>query len=86
MMKTRVLGAPMAFSNASVSTCGKGFWMDVLFGSYLLPPNLTGDAYVNFLQYILHGLLEDVPLRVRQKCGFSTMAQNLILLVRYEVI
>ena len=32
LMKTRVLHAPMAFSNAMVSTCDQGFWMDVLLG------------------------------------------------------
>ena len=35
-------------------------------GPYLLPPNLTGAAYLRFLEGVLHGLLEDVPLDVRQ--------------------
>ena len=38
--------------------------------SYLLPSNLTGDTYLNFLQHVLHGLLEYVPLHVCQNMWF----------------
>ena len=42
-----------------------------VIGLYLLPPNLTGDAYLIFLEHVLHGLLEDVPLHVRQNMWFQ---------------
>ena len=40
-------------------------------GPYLLPPNLTGAAYLRFLEGVLHGLLEDVPLDVHQIMWFQ---------------
>ena len=38
---------------------------------YLLPPNLTGAAYLRFFEGELHGLLGDVPLHVRQNMWFQ---------------
>ena len=49
-------------------------WAELLdgcvIGPYLLPSNLTGAAYLLFLDGVLHGLLEDVPLHVRQNMWF----------------
>ena len=42
-----------------------------IIGPYLLPPNITGDAYLNFPQHVLHELLEDVTLHVRQIMWFQ---------------
>ena len=42
-----------------------------VIGPDLLPPNLTGDAYLKFLKHILHWLLEDVPLHVCQNMWFQ---------------
>ena len=50
-------------SRVSVNEC--------VIAPYLLSPNLTGDAYLNFLEHVLHGLLEDVPLHVRQNMWFQ---------------
>lgn len=38
---------------------------DQLIGPYVLPPRLTGAAYLNFLNNVLENLLEDVPLATR---------------------
>ena len=70
LIKPRVLRVPMTSNNATVSACGQGFWTDVSLG-HTLPPYLAGDAYLNFLQYVLHGLLEDVPLHMRQNMWFQ---------------
>lgn len=43
---------------------------DHLIGPFELPPTLNGDSYLNFLQNELGGLLEDVPLNVRQNMYF----------------
>ena len=85
LMKTCVLCAPMAFSNATVSTWWQVVWMNVLLG-LLLPPNLPRDAYLNFLEHVLHGLLKDVPLHVYQNMWFQHNGALLILLIRFEVI
>ena len=42
-----------------------------VIGPYLLPPNYTGNAYLNFLEHVLHELLEDVPQHVRQRMWFQ---------------
>ena len=63
-----------------------GFLDVCVIGPYFLPPNLTGDAYLNFLELVLHGLFEDMPLHVHQNCAFSMMMHHLILLVQFEVI
>ena len=42
-----------------------------VIGPYLLPPNLTGDSYLNFSEHVLHGILEDVPLHVYQNMWFQ---------------
>ena len=69
-MKTHMLFTHMAFSNATVSTWA-GFLDGCVIGPYLLPSNLTGDAYLNFLEHILHGLLEDMPLHGHQNMWFQ---------------
>lgn len=38
----------------------------ILVGPYVLPDRLTGERYLQFLQDNLPGLLEDVPLHIRQ--------------------
>lgn len=38
----------------------------ILVGPFILPDRLTGDVYLDFLQNNLPGLLEDVPLHIRQ--------------------
>ena len=42
-----------------------------MIGPYLLPPNLTDATYLWFLEGILHGLLEDVPLHMLQNMWFQ---------------
>jgi hypothetical protein len=42
-------------------------------GPYQLPDSLTAQRYCDFLETVLLGLLEDVPLAVRQKLWCSTM-------------
>ncbi|RZC40028.1 hypothetical protein BDFB_015094, partial [Asbolus verrucosus] len=41
-----------------------------LIGPYVLPRRLTGEAYLNFLQFNLPELLEEVPLNIRQNLWF----------------
>jgi hypothetical protein len=38
---------------------------DIVMGPYLLPDRLTAQRYRDFLETVLPGLLEDVPLAVR---------------------
>lgn len=49
-------------------------WLGVidahLIGPYFLPLRLTGESYLNFLQQELPGLLEDIPLQLRQHLWF----------------
>jgi hypothetical protein len=40
-------------------------------GPYLLPDRLTAQRYRDFLETVLPGLLEDVPLAVRQSLWFQ---------------
>ena len=61
LMKSRMLRVPMGFRNDTVWT----------YGPCLLPPNLTGATSLCFLEGVLHGLLEDVPLHVRQNLWFQ---------------
>ena len=42
-----------------------------VIGPYLLPLTLMGDAYLIFLEYVLHGLLKDLPLHVPQNMWFQ---------------
>jgi hypothetical protein len=44
---------------------------DNAVGHYLLPDRLTAQRYRDFLETVLPGLLEDVPLAVRQKLWFQ---------------
>lgn len=60
-----------------------GFLDGCLIGPYLLPLNLTGATYLRFLEGVLHGLLEDVPLHLR---GFNTMVYHLIFHLPSEII
>ena len=48
-----------------------GFLDVCIIGPYLLPPNLTGDPYLNFLKHVLQELLEDVPLHVNRNMWFQ---------------
>ena len=43
---------------------------DHLIGPHFLPPRLNGDTYRQFLEEILPGLLEDVPLATRNTMWF----------------
>ena len=47
------------------------FLDEYVIGPCFLSPNLTDDAFLNFLKHVLHGLLEDVPLPVRQNMWFQ---------------
>jgi hypothetical protein len=42
-------------------------------GSYLLPDTLTAQQQCDVLETVLLGLLEDVPLGVRQRLWFHMM-------------
>jgi hypothetical protein len=44
---------------------------DIVVGLYLLPDRLTAQRYRDFLETLLPGLLEDVPLAVRQHLRFQ---------------
>jgi hypothetical protein len=44
---------------------------DIVVGPYLLPDRLTAQRYRDFLETVLPGLLEDVPLAVRQRLWFQ---------------
>jgi hypothetical protein len=44
---------------------------DIVVGPYLLPDRLTAQRYRDFLETVLLGLLEDVPLAVRQRLWFQ---------------
>ena len=68
LIKSCTLCTPMTFSNATVSTCGLDFWMDVLLGHTFF--HLIS-LVMHFLEHTLHGLLEDVPLHVRQNMWFD---------------
>ena len=48
-----------------------GFLDGCVTGPYLLLPNLTSDVYLNFLEHVLHGFLEDVPLHVHKNMWFQ---------------
>ena len=48
-----------------------GFLDGCVIGPYLLPPNLTGAAYLRFLEGVLHGHLEDVLLHMYQIMWFE---------------
>jgi hypothetical protein len=48
-----------------------GISWDIVLGPYLLPDRLTANLYRDFLENVLPGLLEDVPLAVRQKLWFQ---------------
>ena len=38
---------------------------------YLLPPKITGAAYLRFIEGLLHWLLKDVPLYVSRNIRFQ---------------
>jgi len=44
---------------------------DSLIGPFVLPPNLNGNAYFNFLHDNLTDLLEDVPLILRNRIWYQ---------------
>jgi hypothetical protein len=44
---------------------------DIVVGPYLLPDKLTAQQYRDFLETVLPGLLQDVPLAVRQRLWFQ---------------
>jgi hypothetical protein len=44
---------------------------DIVVGLYLLPDRLTAQRYRDFLETVLPGLFEDVPLAVRQWLWFQ---------------
>jgi hypothetical protein len=44
---------------------------DIVVGPYLLSDLLTAQRYRDFLETVLPGLLEDVPLAVRQRLWFQ---------------
>lgn len=48
-----------------------GIINDYLIGPYILPPRLTGRIYSIFLEEVLPGLLEDIPLDIRQHLWFQ---------------
>jgi hypothetical protein len=48
-----------------------GIIADRLIGPYMLPPRLTGNIYLTFLQEVLPDLLDDVPLAVMQRIMFQ---------------
>jgi hypothetical protein len=51
------------------------FWAgiigNIVMGPYLLPDRLTAQRHHDFLETVLPGLLEDVPLAVRQRLWFQ---------------
>ena len=49
----------------------EGFLDGCVTGPYLLSPNLTVATYLRFLEGILHGCLEDVPLHGHQNMWFQ---------------
>jgi hypothetical protein len=44
---------------------------NIVVGPYLLPDRLTAQRYHDFLETVLPGLLEDVPLAVRKSLWFQ---------------
>lgn len=48
-----------------------GILGDHLIGPHRLPARLNGDTYLAFLQDILPGLMEDIPLALRQRMWFQ---------------
>jgi len=48
-----------------------GIVADQLIGPFVLPPRLNGDVYLDFLRNTLPGLLEEVPLNIRQQMIFQ---------------
>lgn len=47
-----------------------GMISDFFIGPFVLPPNLNGQLYLDFLEQNLNELLEDVPLELRQNMWF----------------
>jgi hypothetical protein len=45
--------------------------VDIVVGAILLPDRLTAQRYLDFLETVVPGLLEDVPLVVRQRLWFQ---------------
>jgi hypothetical protein len=48
-----------------------GIVEDIVVGPYLPRNRLADQRYLDFLETVLPELLEDVPLAVKQSCGFS---------------
>jgi hypothetical protein len=48
-----------------------GIFGDIVMGPNLLPDRLTAQRYCDFLETVLPGLLENVPLAVRQRLWFQ---------------
>jgi hypothetical protein len=55
-------------SSLSVRACIVG---DIVVGPYVLPDRLNSQGYRDFMETILPGLFEDVPLAVRQRSWFQ---------------
>ena len=53
------------FQHPWFGNCWCGIVGDHVIGPYFFKAHLTGQVYANFLQNVLHQLMEDVPLHVR---------------------
>ena len=77
---------PMAFSNAMVSTCGQGFWMDVLLGhTFFHLISLVTCTWIFSNTYCMGSWMMCRCMCIKT-CDISTMAHHLILLVWFEFI
>jgi hypothetical protein len=60
-----------------------GVWAGVIenivVGSYLLPDRLTAQRYLDFLENIVPGLLQDVLLAMRQRLWFQHAGESVHL-------
>jgi hypothetical protein len=61
----------MGRKSPSESAFGVESSRDIAVGPYLLPERLTAQRYRDILETVLPGLLEDVPLSVRQGLWFQ---------------
>ncbi|KOC71338.1 hypothetical protein WH47_05048 [Habropoda laboriosa] len=48
-----------------------GICDDFVVGPYILPDRLNGPTYIHFLEHVLPGLLEEIPLEIRRNMYFQ---------------
>jgi hypothetical protein len=65
-------GYPRTCFQARFNVDKAEIYVDIVVSPCQLPDRLTAQRYCDFLNTVLLGLLEDVPLAVRQRLRFST--------------